>query len=78
MLESGILVVEQSMTWQLKRSCDLQHSLTVLDGWSERPGLINQLVMSALFKIFQKFELEGDGCRVSHAEERPILLPIPG
>ena len=26
MLEDKILVAEQSMTWQLKRSCDLQHS----------------------------------------------------
>ena len=26
----------------------------------------------------QKSELEGDGCRVNHAEERPILLSAPG
>ena len=40
MLEDRILVAEQSMTWQLKRPRDFQHStlaVTCLDGWSERP-----------------------------------------
>ena len=57
MLEDAILVAEQSMTRQLKRSCDLEHftlALTGLDGWSERPDPINQLVMSDLFQIFVK------------------------
>ena len=81
MLEDGILMAEQSMTWQLKRSCDLQHSslaLTELDRRSERPDPINRLVMSALFQIFKKSELVGDGCKVNHAEERPILLSVSG
>ena len=55
MLENRILVAEQSMTWQPKRSCSSQHStlaLTGLDGRSERLDPINQLVMSALFQIF--------------------------
>ena len=29
------------------------------------------------FFFFYKSELEGDGCRVNHAEERPILLSVP-
>ena len=40
MLEDGILVAVQSVTWQLKRSRDTQHStlaLTRLDWWLERP-----------------------------------------
>ena len=80
MLEDGFLVAEQFITWQLKRPCDLQHSalaLTGLDGQLERPDPINQLVMSALFQIFKKSELESDGCRVNHAEERSILLSVP-
>ena len=81
MLEDGILLAERSMTWQLKRARDLQHfslALTGLDGQLERPDLINQFIMSALFQIFEKSELEGDGCRVNHTEERPVLLPVPG
>ena len=45
MCENGILV-----TWQPKWSHDLQHStlaLTGLDGYLERPDLINHLVMSS-------------------------------
>ena len=52
MLEDGILVAEQSLTQQLKRSLVLKHStlaLTELDRWSERADPINWLVMSALF-----------------------------
>ena len=82
MLKDRILVAEQSLIWQLKRSCYLQHftlALTGLDWRSERPYPINRLVMSALFQFFlQKSELEGDGCRVNHAEERPILLSVLG
>ena len=82
MLKDRILVAEQSLIWQLKRSCDLQHltlALTGLDRRLERPDLINRLVMLALFQFFlQKSELEGGGCRVNHAEERPILLSVPG
>ena len=81
MLKDGILVAEQSLIWQPKRSCDLQYSilaLTGVDGQFWRSDLINQLVMSVLFQIFAKSELEGDGCRVNHAEERPILLSVSG
>ena len=34
--------------------------------------------VSPLSVFLQKSELEGDGCRVSHAVERPILLFVPG
>ena len=52
-------MAEQFVTWQLK-SHDLQHStlvLTELDRQSERPNLINQLVMSALFWICIKIQM---------------------
>ena len=81
MLEDGILVTEQSVTWQLKRSCDSQHStlaLTGLGGRSERPNLINQLVMSALFWFCVKNPNEDNGCWVNHAVERLIALSVPG
>ena len=57
MLKNRILVAEQSLIWQPKRSCDLQHStlaLIGLDGRSQRPDPINWLVMSALFQFFAK------------------------
>ena len=43
-------MVEQSMTWQLNGSCDLQYStltLTRLDRWSDKSNLINWLVKSS-------------------------------
>ena len=30
------------------------------------------------FRFLQKSELDNDGCRVNHAEERPILPTVPG
>ena len=76
MLKGRILVAEQSLIWQPKRSRDL--ALTGLDRRSEVLDLINRLVMSALFLILKKSELEGYGCRVNRAEERPVLLSTPG
>ena len=64
MLKDGVLVVEQSLIWQPKRLCDLQHftlALTGLDGWSERPDPINRLIMSAQLKIpLYKLKIEMD------------------
>ena len=34
--------------------------------------------VSPLLDLKKKSELEGDVCRVNHAEERPILLSVPG
>ena len=67
-------MAEQSLIWQPKRSCDLQHftlAPTELDRKSERLDPINWLVMSALFQFFlQKSELEGNGYWVNHAEKK--------
>ena len=52
MLEDGILVAEKSLTQQLKKSLDFQHStldLTGLEGQLDRLDPINWLVMLALF-----------------------------
>ena len=60
MLEDGILVAEQSVTWQLKSPCDSQHStfpLTGLDGCLEMLDPINWLVMSAHFGICVKIQM---------------------
>ena len=62
MLEGGILVAAQSVIQQPKRSYDLQLSILVfteLDRQLERPYLINQLVMLALFQIFAKIWIRG-------------------
>ena len=48
LLEDRILVAEHFVIWLLKWSCDQKHStltLIGLDGQSERPNLINLLVM---------------------------------
>ena len=79
MLKDGILVAEQFVTWKPKRSHDSQHftlALTRLDGWLERPNLINWLVMSALSDFLQKSELESDGFRVNNVEEIPIPFSV--
>ena len=50
LLVDRILMAEQSVTWQLKRSRYLQHftwALIVLDRRLERSDLINQLIMSS-------------------------------
>ena len=82
MVEDGILVAEQSLTRQLKRSHDLQHSTLVLIGLDrrlERSNLIRSVGWSCQlsFRFLQKSELEGDGYRVNHAEERPLLPTVP-
>ena len=62
MLKDEILVAEQPLTWQLKRSPDFQLStfaLTELDGRLERLSPINWLVMSALFQKFAKIWIRG-------------------
>ena len=68
-------MTEQSVTQQSNWLCYLQHSCLAfywLDkrsiSWSCQPS----------FRVLQKSELESDGCRVNHAEERPILLSVPG
>ena len=81
MLEDGILVAEQSMTWQLKRSCDPQHStlaLIGLDRLSERPTLISRLVMSAHFWVCVKIPMRTMAVGFSHDVERLIALSVPG
>ena len=60
MLGDRILVAEQSVIWQLKRSCNLQRStlaLTGLDRQLDRPNPINGLVMSVLFWICLKIQM---------------------
>ena len=50
MREDGILIAEQSMTYQLKRSSDLQYfpqALTGIDGHLERNDGVDQLVLSS-------------------------------
>ena len=64
MLEDRILVAEQPVTWQLKRSHDLQHSilaLTGLDNQLERPNPTNCLMSAD--KI----------CRVTHTPFCPWM-----
>ena len=79
MLKDRILVAEQSTIWLQKRSRDLQLA-TLYFGpyWVRRVvrGLIQSIRWSCLlsFWFLQKFELEGDGCRVTHAEEWPNTL----
>ena len=80
MLEDGILI-EQSLTRQPKKSRDWQHStqvLTGLDGGQRSQIRSISWSCQSSFGFLQKSELEGDGCRVNHAEERPILLSLPG
>ena len=52
----------------------------LLDLTCGQRGLIQSISWSCqpFCRFWQKSESEDDGCRVSHAEERPILLPIPG
>ena len=48
MLQDGMLMAEQPVTWQLKRSSDQKHSTLALTGinrQSEKPDPINRLVM---------------------------------
>ena len=81
MLKDRILVVEQSFIWQLKRSRDLQHSTLTLTGLEPVcRGPIRSISWSCQpsFRFLQKSELEANGCRVNHTEERPILLSVPG
>ena len=62
------------MTQLPKWPHDQQHSnlaLTGLDGQPEKPDPINWLVMSS--PLLKASEAESSGCRVSHAEERPMF-----
>ena len=78
MLEDRILVAEQFVTWQLKRSCDSQLS-TYWARWAAREVRSDQSAghVCPLLNLC-KHPNKDDGCRVNHAVERLIALSIPG
>ena len=48
------------------------------DGILLAEQFVIQLLMRSCDLALAGLDTEGDDCRVNHAEERPILLPVPG
>ena len=80
MLEDGILLAEQSVTWQLKRLW--LATLHFGPYWARQAVGETQSDQSAghvspLLDLCKNTN-EDDGCRVNHAVERLVALSVPG